>query len=424
MKPEKFPVIVTEAGVSAKIRKFIQTKNGQQYPSFVVEYNLLGKRKREWTTDFAEAKKAASVACRKIASGNHAVLQLSASDQFIYQRAVELLKPWGLPLDLAVLELTQAREALNGAGTLLDAARDYAARRATALPTITVKKAVEDFLAQAAADGKSEKRQQDLSSVLNRFAESLSVEVHTLAPKLISDYLTALPFKERTKRNHSDVIRCFNRWLVLREYLPKETNLLDGVQKYSARKIGEITTYTPEEMALLLSKARENVLPFLTIAGFAGLRHAEIARLDWKEIDFDEGFIEVRAVNSKTGERRLVPIKPNLRAWLLPIAKESGPVMNIVNIANALRRLAKSAGIKWKHNALRHTYISARIAECADIPRVADEAGNSPQIIRTNYLKRIRPAQAAAWFGIMPPAAVPGTLAAAPAKPPELAIAA
>lgn len=34
--------------------------------------------------------------------------------------------------------------------------------------------------------------------------------------------------------------------------------------------------------------------------------------------------------------------------------------------------------------------------------RVADEAGNSPQVIRTNYLKRMSPAAAAEWFAISP----------------------
>jgi hypothetical protein len=58
--------------------------------------------------------------------------------------------------------------------------------------------------------------------------------------------------------------------------------------------------------------------------------------------------------------------------------------------------------MEWKHNALRHTYISARVAECGDVPRVADEAGNSPYVIRTNYLKRMRPAAAAEWFAIQP----------------------
>jgi hypothetical protein len=42
------------------------------------------------------------------------------------------------------------------------------------------------------------------------------------------------------------------------------------------------------------------------------------------------------------------------------------------------------------------------VAETGDVPRVADEAGNSPQVIRTNYLKRMRPAAATEWFAIQP----------------------
>lgn len=47
---------------------------------------------------------------------------------------------------------------------------------------------------------------------------------------------------------------------------------------------------------------------------FAGLRSAEIERLDWKNVNFECGFIEVRAETCKTRARRLVPICENLRA--------------------------------------------------------------------------------------------------------------
>jgi integrase len=151
-------------------------------------------------------------------------------------------------------------------------------------------------------------------------------------------------------------------------------------------------------------------LPLIVIGGFAGLRHAEIARLDWQDIDLEEGFIEVKAENAKTNTRRIVPLKANLKAFLRPLAKTSGKVITAANTTNELLRTAQATGdaanglapLKWKHNALRHTYISARVAECADVPRVADEAGNSPQIIRSNYLKRMRPVLAAEWFAIQP----------------------
>jgi hypothetical protein len=45
-KSEKFPVTITEEGVSAKIRKFSLIKNGKTYNTFVAEYFLLGKRNR------------------------------------------------------------------------------------------------------------------------------------------------------------------------------------------------------------------------------------------------------------------------------------------------------------------------------------------------------------------------------------------
>jgi len=105
-----------------------------------------------------------------------------------------------------------------------------------------------------------------------------------------------------------------------------------------------------------------------------------------------------------------VPLKENLKAFLQPLAKKNGKVVSLVNTTKQLLKTAAEtadaenevAALEWKYNALRHTYISARVAESGDVPRVADEAGNSPQIIRTNYLKRMRPAAAAEWFTIQP----------------------
>jgi hypothetical protein len=105
-----------------------------------------------------------------------------------------------------------------------------------------------------------------------------------------------------------------------------------------------------------------------------------------------------------------VPLKPNLKAFLEKVENKKGKVVPVVNTTKQLLKTATNTAdaeneieaMEWKHNALRHTYISARVAESGDVPRVADEAGNSPQVIRTNYLKRMRPAAAAEWFAIQP----------------------
>lgn len=52
------------------------------------------------------------------------------------------------------------------------------------------------------------------------------------------------------------------------------------------------------------------------VSHFAGLRTAEIEWLDWRKVNLAGKFIEVKAKKAKTRARRLVPITPNLGAWL------------------------------------------------------------------------------------------------------------
>jgi agmatine/peptidylarginine deiminase len=84
MKTERFPVTVSEEGVSAKIRKFTRIKNGQTYTTFAAEYFLLGKHKQEWRSKFEDAKTAALEACRTISRGQQVLLPLVNGDRMEY----------------------------------------------------------------------------------------------------------------------------------------------------------------------------------------------------------------------------------------------------------------------------------------------------------------------------------------------------
>jgi integrase len=409
---------ISRNGITVRIRPTI--KGGTIY--FVLDYRNQGKRKLVWRSTMAKARTSANAAIDKITEGQGEVLNLKSADAHAYIRArSKLVGTDGetkieKAIDEAVGEYADAYRLLAGRSTIGDVCRDWLKRHAVELPKITVADAVALIKKQAETDGKSNDRRKQLAAALDAFAIGFNQDVHTVTPKLVADYLTALPFKERTKANHRDVIGYFNRWVVLRGYLSKGTDWFEGVQKYTTRKLGEITNYTAEEMRRLIAAADDRILPLIVIGGFAGLRHAEITRLDWQDIDLEENFIEVKAFNAKTEMRRIVPLKANLKAFLLPLAKKIGKVVSFVNTtkqllktaadtkigADAEKEIAALAALEWKHNALRHTYISARIAESGDVPRVADEAGNSPQVIRTNYLKRIRPAAAAEWFAIAP----------------------
>jgi len=46
------------------------------------------------------------------------------------------------------------------------------------------------------------------------------------------------------------------------------------------------------------------------------MRSSEILRLEWCDLNLERAFISVAPEKAKTATRRLVPILPNLMAWL------------------------------------------------------------------------------------------------------------
>jgi hypothetical protein len=80
-KTDSFPLVITEQGVSAKIRKAWQVKGESKYQAFVVEFILFGKRKRVWRSDLDDANVVAVDACKKIANGVQSSLELKDTDR-------------------------------------------------------------------------------------------------------------------------------------------------------------------------------------------------------------------------------------------------------------------------------------------------------------------------------------------------------
>src|SRR5439155_26357105 len=140
---------------------------------------------------------------------------------------------------------------------------------------------------------------------------------------------------------------------------------------------------------------------------FAGLRAEEILRVEWSDVERRPGFIEVAAHKAKTATRRIVPIAESL-SRRLAIAPRNGERVwphSKAYFFEALRNAASDAKITWKQNALRHSFISYRLAETQNINSVALEAGNSPQMIFRHYRELATPQQAKTWFAIAPEAA-------------------
>jgi integrase len=163
--------------------------------------------------------------------------------------------------------------------------------------------------------------------------------------------------------------------------------------------------YTPEEMQRILSKAEPDARVTLEIKGFSGIRTEELSRLWWILVKEQEGHINITDAIAKVNQRT-VPILENLKLRLAayPQAIKYDMVSKEWCSSNALyhvwKRITDAAGVPYKRNGFRNSYISYRLALTKDINLVAYESGNSPEMIRKFYLDLVTPEQAKAWFSI------------------------
>ncbi len=419
MSKPKFPITVKRGHTIVKIYR----TPSRGCDAYTVSYYLGDQRVRKTFADLGLATTEAETVANKLSTGEVNVLTLTSGDRLSYIRAIEALKPTGVPLEMAAMQFAQAHALLEG-GSLVEAARFYVKRNPPQMPKMLVPNVVTEMIEAKTTDGMSKYYTSDLKWRLGRFAEKFPGSITFLTSADIGDFLRGLTVEAddgkksaavsgRSRNNFRRAIGTLVNFAVSRGYLVKGSVEITDVAQ-AREENGEIEIFRPEEMAAVLKIADKRLIPFLAIGAFAGLRHAELQRLDWAEVRMDDGFIEVKANKAKTASRRLVPIQDNLKRWLKPYRKASGHICDYVNTSNQIDKLAavvdkklkqkdSTAVFTWKRNALRHSYISYRVAETQDVAKVSLEAGNSPQMIFQHYRELVRPEAAKAWFGLMPP---------------------
>jgi integrase len=260
---------------------------------------------------------------------------------------------------------------------------------------------VAGFLQTKESDGASKRWLQDLKSRIGKFQRTFGKRiVATITVRDCDDWLRNLRLSPITRNNFRRILRVLFGYAVNHSYCAE--NPLTKTAK--ARVIDKpVEVLTPEQTRRLLESATPEILPYIAIGAFAGLRRAELLRLDWSEIHLDRAYIEISAAKSKTASRRLVKILPNLKAWLQPLAQARGPVAP-PNVRVKLEAASKRAGIKdWPQNGLRHSYGSYHLARFEDAASTALQMGHvGAGVLFRHYREVVTPDAADSYWRILP----------------------
>ena len=355
-----------------------------RYGLFRVAYHANGKAQRETFGSLAKAKARANEIAVMIERGERDVLKLTNADRSSYLHSLQLLEPMSVPLHVAVEEYVA-----------------NAQRKPSGCPNKLLADVVAELLEDKQTHGASIRYIQSLRQSLNRFAHCFHTNIGSITARLIEQWLYSLKVGPRSRNNNRMSVITLFHYARKHGYLPREqqteADLVDKVKDHGKK----IEILTPAQMMKLMGSAKDETALYFALAGFAGIRAAELLRLEWK--DFRRDSIEVAKEKSKTATRRLVPITPNLAQWLQPYRQHTGKLFNgkADKLARAFgKRLLKLE--RWPQNALRDSFASYRLSATADAARVALELGNSPAKLFSNYRELADEHDAKAWFSISP----------------------
>ncbi len=296
--------------------------------------------------------------------------------------------------------------------TLADATNHYLAFLEATKRSCTATELVTELLQAKLDDGASDRYLGDLKYRLTRFASDFNGQlVATITGAQIDDWLRSLKVAPVTRNN-------FRRVLIVAFNYGKGRGYTDGKNPADttakAKQIkSPVGILTVEETQRLLDAATPETLPYLAIGAFAGLRSAELARLEWRDVDLGSRLIEVTARNAKLSARRLVKIEPNLAAWIGPsyaLHGAKGGRVAPTNLRKRVEAVRRSAGLsEWKSNALRHSFGSYHLAKFNNADALALQMGNSREVIMEHYREVVKPKDAKRYWNVKPTTAKTGT---------------
>jgi integrase len=358
-----------------------------------VRYQINGERKSEVFRSKAEAETAAAQVRLRVENEGAAGFSLPADVRAEAARCVERLARYG-------------EEA-----TISAAVEHYIKTVLAYHDAPTVAEVVARLIADAKKAGRRDRTVDDLEDRLGRFVHRFGKRrLTSITLEELRAWLDDPTLSPRTRINYATKLSQLFNYAIRHDWV--DSNPVEKIARPSTDDIAP-DIYTPDEVARLLEHADTfGLLPYIAIALFAGLRSAELQRLDWSAVKLTERCIIIDAKVSKKRSRRVVEIGDTLAAWLATCSKPKGGLLGRCDrtLHDQCKRLAKAAGCRWKHNGLRHSFGSYFLAQTGDAVKTSFQMGNAPDVVHRFYKGLVSNGDVARYWSLRPAASEAGKI--------------
>lgn len=367
--------------------------------------------KEEWRADKAKAlARANEIAVEFAANGNEG-LAISAGLRYMALKGEEMLNPHG-------------KTVLQACEFYRDYLDELQARQAGE----TVEKLALEWY-EFKKSGKRKKLRKDSLIGIRRGQLEVtrafgSRPVTDIRKGDVTAFLDAQPIAPISKKNLCSLFGQFFNWCI-DEHRGITANPTKDIVYVSDGSSVPIWTPAEAEQAMRLCETEfPEFLTFHAIGLFAGLRPKEAQQIRWEHIDLGQRHIFVPKHISKVKDDRTVDIEDNLWHWLqlVPEEKRKGLVVRKENFTNRVKRFRGKLGYRYKtlyggepinpagargkyeQDVLRHCYGSYWLAKNRNRAQLAENMGNSIEVIKDHYKRPVSKMAATEFFTILPKA--------------------
>lgn len=220
----------------------------------------------------------------------------------------------------------------------------------------------------------------DTINILNRFFSSLYL--YEITPLLVEKFKTERikDVSPATVNRNLACLKClFNRAI---EWGKTQNNPVRKIKLF--RENNRRLRYLElDEIDNLLNNSSSYLKPIIILALNTGMRKGEILELKWPDLDFKQNLIYL--LNTKSGEKREIPMNEQVRTALIKVrkhpqspfvfCKEDGTSYG--DIKKSFYTAMKKSGImNFRFHDLRHTFASHLVMSGVDLNTVRELMGH------------------------------------------------
>lgn len=311
------------------------------------------------------------------------------------------------------IDVLESIDMLADIASLRDAAAFYVEHHTTPEESPTVRKVLEEY---RQVKRKMNCREWDLRTIdyrIGKFAETFGkTSIAQVTSAQIERWLDGCesnrkkPLSPVSRNNFLAYLNAFFNFATKRGYA--SGNPVERIDRVRLDR-QEIAILTPDEVRRLLFAARDHVpelVPYLAIGIFAGVRPTELKRLTWDRVNFDLKYIHITGGTAKVRGERYVDMEDVLIEWLKLYRKNSGPIcpQDTYSFTKLFDKVRKKAGLmhSWKADVMRHSYASYHVAKYERKDKTAMMMGNSTKMLDRHYRKPLHRNHAAEFWSIFP----------------------